>query len=425
MKKIAIISTHPIQYNAPWFAMLTQRRKIDLKVFYTWPQAIEGFDDPDFGTTVKWDIPLLDGYAYQFVENISPSPSSKSWKGIDNPTLIPEVEQYKPDAILIFGWKFKSHFSLMRHFKGKVPIWFRGDSTLLDYEVRSIKQVLFRQSADKANNATLKTHFSRLKSYLKFRIRVFILTLVYRYIDKAFYVGTNSKAYFLKHGLKENQLVFAPHAIENNRFFDSTEKQYEAKAKQWREELGIKETDKIILFVGKFEPKKNPLLLINAVQRKTDHSPLTTHNSQFTTHLLFAGSGPLEAELKRQASNNPKLHFLPFQNQSQMPIVYRLANIFCLPSQGPEETWGLAVNEALACGRPVLVSNKVGCAIDVVKQHIGRIFKSGDLEDLKFKLAELLQANISAPTCQKHIKDWSFEAICQSIEKELAVNSEK
>lgn len=424
MNRLAIITTHPIQYYAPVFTMLTQRGKVQLKVFYTWPQAIEGYDDPDFGTQVKWDIPLLEGYDYALVKNISKDPSSKAYKGIDNPTLIKQVKDYTPDAILVFGWKFKSHFALMRHFKGKVPIWFRGDSTLLDYEVQSIKDLFCKRSNDQAN---------KLKSYFKFKIRISILTFVYRYIDKAFYVGTNSKAYFKKHGLKEKELILAPHAIENERFFDSAEKQYEAKAKQWRQELGIQETDKTILFVGKFESKKNPLLLLKAIQQlnqSTNHQANDLISRQPTnlspqqpnklnTHLIFAGSGPLEKELKRQASNDANIHFLPFQNQSQMPVVYRLSDIFCLPSQGPEETWGLVVNEALACSRPVLTSTKVGCAIDIVKPEVGNVFTSGDIEDLKAKLIELIDKDIYPATCHKHIQKWSFKAICQSLEEEM------
>ncbi len=383
--------------------MLSVRGKVDLKVFYTWPQAVKGFDDPNFKGKIQWDIPLLEGYSYELVENVSKNPSSKHWKGIDNPSLIEKVKEFNPDTILIFGWKFKSHFALMRHFKGKIPIWFRGDSTLLDYEVQSILH--------------LTTHYSLLttiKQLIKFKLRQTILTYVYKNIDKAFYVGTNSKDYFKAHGLKENQLVYAPHAIDNNRFI--YEQDAEDKAKKWRKELGIKPDEKVVLFAGKLEAKKNPMLLLNAIQQ-FNHSLLKTQNSPLK--LLFLGSGPLEEKLKTQGSTDPNIIFLPFQNQTMMPIVYRLADIFCLPSQGPEETWGLAVNEALASGRPILVSNKVGCAIDLVNQKVGSEFQSNDIEDLKLKLQELLEQEIPPIICQKHIESWSFEAICKAIEKEL------
>ncbi|MCU4165554.1 glycosyltransferase family 4 protein [Carboxylicivirga caseinilyticus] len=413
-KRLAIISTHPIQYNAPWFAMLHKRENCHLTVFYTWPQAIEGFNDPDFKQKVQWDIPLLDGYNYELVDNISQHPSSKRWSGIDNPTLIKNVKDYTPDAILIFGWKLKSHFQVMRHFKGKVPIWFRGDSTLLDHDIQTISQ-LFNSST---HQLPIVIGINTTKQLLKFKIRQFTLKYVYRHIDKAFYVGTNSKKYFQVHGLKDHQLVLAPHAIDNHRFTGIDKNEYENKAKQWRKDLGIKPEDKVVLFAGKLESKKNPLLLLNAIQQLNSQS--LSRSAIQPIKLIFIGSGPLEKKLKHLSQGDPNIFFIPFVNQSQMPVAYRLGNIFCLPSKGPEETWGLAVNEALASGRPVLVSDKVGCAVDIVTSGVGRIFKSNTKNELLACLNELLQSNIQPDTCQNHIANWSFEAICQSMESELS-----
>lgn len=81
--KLAIISSHPIQYNAPLFKLLTQRGNLSVKVFYTWgKQSIEPKYDPGFGKTIQWDIPLLDGYNYEFLENISKAPGSSHFNGI-------------------------------------------------------------------------------------------------------------------------------------------------------------------------------------------------------------------------------------------------------------------------------------------------------------------------------------------------------
>src|SRR5690606_37765332 len=121
-KKIAIVSTHPIQYNAPWFRLLAKEFNVDLNVFYTWSQSEKGSKfDPGFGKSITWDIPLLDGYNYKFIKNTSKEPGSHHFTGISNPTLIKEIEQWKPDAILVIGWSFKSHLACLRYFKKKVP----------------------------------------------------------------------------------------------------------------------------------------------------------------------------------------------------------------------------------------------------------------------------------------------------------------
>ncbi|PZQ98737.1 MAG: glycosyl transferase family 1, partial [Flavobacterium psychrophilum] len=80
-------------------------------------------------------------------------------------------------------------------------------------------------------------------------------------IDHALYVGTNNKQYFLKHGLKESQLEFAPHAIDNERFSNGADV-FEEEALKWRQELGLGTDEVVVLFAGKFEPKKNPFFIL-------------------------------------------------------------------------------------------------------------------------------------------------------------------
>ena len=86
---------------------------------------------------------MLDGYDYEFVENISKKPGSDRFMGLVNPGLINAVESWKPDLLLVVGWNFQSHLKAMRHFKGKVPVLFRGDSTLID-EQPGLKKSLRR-----------------------------------------------------------------------------------------------------------------------------------------------------------------------------------------------------------------------------------------------------------------------------------------
>ncbi|MDT0685252.1 glycosyltransferase family 4 protein [Autumnicola psychrophila] len=385
MKRLAIVITHPIQYYAPLFRLLAGEPDIEVKVFYTWSQAKEKVKDKTFGKDIQWDIPLLNGYNYEFVKNVSKSPGSNKWSGIENPELIKKIEEFRPGAILVFGWNMKSHFKVMKYFKGKVPVWFRGDSTLLD------------------ETKGLKTLARRL-----------VLKYVYKNIDKAFYVGRESKKYYLAHGLKEAELVFAPHAIDNDRFIDS-EGESDRLAKTWRKELGYKNEDTVILFAGKFEQKKNPLLLVNAIKSLQE-------KKKSNLKLLLLGNGPLEAEIEAEIKNCSYIKKLPFQNQSKMPVVYRVADIFCLPSKGPGETWGLAVNEAMACFKPVLVSDKVGCAPDLIENNnVGEIFESGNLEDLKIKLRDMCQTNLdlTGKNAKEIITEWNFNKISEAIKSEL------
>jgi len=150
-----------------------------------------------------------------------------------NPSLNREIEDWDADVILILGWSFHSHLKCMRYFYGKKKILFRGDSTLIDE-----------------------------KGKLKSLIRKFFLKWVYSYIDVALYVGTNNKNYFVKNGLKQEQLVYTPHAVDNLRFQQNVIELTD-NAKQIRKNIGFLNDDVVLLFAGKLEKKKNPQLLIH------------------------------------------------------------------------------------------------------------------------------------------------------------------
>lgn len=379
MKRLAIITTHPIQYYAPVFQLLHQRQVLSIKVFYTVGSFTLKQHDHGFGKAIEWDLPLLNEYPYEWVKNTATDPGSHHREGIVNPGIIGQINNWQPDAVLVFGWAYVSHLQVMRYFKNKAPVFFRGDSTLLD------KQSALRSA--------LKT------VYLKW---------MYRHINHAFYTGTNNKAYFKKYGLKNHQLTFAPHAIDNTRFAANRTEE----ALQLKKELGISPDDVLILFAGKLEEKKSPALLLKAF--------LTLKKA--SAHLLFVGNGLLEQQLRATSAGYNNIHFMDFQNQLNMPVVYQACDIFCLPSKGPAETWGLAVNEAMACGKAILVSDKVGCAVDLVVSGInGEIFIAGSATDLNNKLTTLVNKGKNGLAVIGHasktiITKWSFEQQVNAIE---------
>lgn len=363
MKRLAIVTTHPIQYNAPLFQELAKRKEIEIKVFYTWSQAANEVLDVEFMRVISWDIPLLNGYDYSFVENKAKTPGNKSFFGIVTPGLIPAIKDWKADALLVYGWNFISHFGVMRYFKKKIPVYFRGDSTALN------------------DNGIVKNV-----------IRKIVLTQVYRYIDKAFYVGTHNRDYFLRSGVTASSLVFAPHAVDNNRFSTLTGEQL-SKLKELKLALGIENAPLVFLFVGKFIPLKNTCFLLKAfIESKFKEN----------VHLIFVGEGELEEKLKYNSGDEQNIHFLPFQNQSMMPVIYRLGDVLVLPSFS--ETWGLVVNEALASGLSVIVSNKVGSAPDLVVQgKNGYVFEEGSLPSLVAAMESCVSGEIGNKVITKQI----------------------
>ncbi len=369
--QLAIIATHPIQYYAPLFRRLSVRDGLNVHVFYGWEGPSTGDYDPGFDEDVTWDIPLLDGYPHTFLENASDDPGTHHFRGIVTPDLVSAIEDWGPDAVLVFGWNYWSHLGALRHFHGRVPVLFRGDSTLLD-------------------ESPGPRRWGR---------RLF-LRWVYRHVDRALYVGQNNREYFEAHGLSGDQLNWVPHAIENTRFADAPDAA--AQARQWREEIGIPSDAPVLLFAGKVGEKKAPDVLLNAFLQ-LEHKE---------AHLAVVGSGLMESTLKSRAAGDPRVHFLGFQNQSRMPVVYRLGDVFVLPSRGPGETWGLAVNEAMACGRPVVVTERVGCAPDLIDEANGRVVPPDDADALRRALEILLadrdRLRAMGDRSRERIQDWSI-----------------
>jgi glycosyltransferase involved in cell wall biosynthesis len=372
--RLAIVTTHPIQYNAPWFKLLDEVEGITVKVFYTWDTTAAKFD-PGFGKVIEWDLPLLEGYEYSFVTNVAVDKGSHHFKGINNPTLNQEIESWKADSVLVFGWAYKSHLACLRYFKNKIPVLFRGDSTLMD-EKPGLKKIIRRA----------------------------FLNYIYSKVDYALYVGENNKQYFLAHGLKESQLVFAPHAIDNDRFASN---KYDERVSKKKSDLQL-DNCFTILFAGKLEAKKNPGFLIKLANRLTD--------ARF--RFLIVGNGEMEQSLKESAANDKRIIFLDFQNQQEMPVIYRLCDVFILPSRGPQETWGLAINEAMACGKPVITTYKTGCAPDLIKGN-GLVINPDDVNNVAEYIHQLSSDgeyySKQSEASKKIMVSYSYDAIINNI----------
>ncbi|MEQ1796541.1 MAG: glycosyltransferase family 4 protein [Lacibacter sp.] len=381
MKRLAIITTHPIQYNAPLFRLLNERGKVAVKVFYTWSQSKEEVYDARFGMKRSWDIPLLDGYDYEFIDNSSRHPDSNRFWGIINPGLVKKIKAEKFDAVLVYRWSVFSHFRIMQQLGTKPKLFFRGDSVI-------------------QNNG------DGMKQFIKKNL----LKWVYRKVDKAFYVGRKNKNYFQQYGLNEDQLIAAPHAVENERF-SSNKDEWEFKAKEEREKLSFTADTVVFIYAGKFYELKQLDVLIQAFKKL---------NGQHYRLLLF-GNGEQENELKDLAGEDDRIIFQPFKNQSEMPWVYRMGDVFVLTSKS--ETWGLGVNEAMACGRAAIVSDHCGCAPElIIEGKTGYLFRTGITDDLFHCMQQFTNRDNAmqmGKEALKHIEHFSLEKIAEVIEEEV------
>jgi glycosyltransferase involved in cell wall biosynthesis len=350
--RLAIVVSHPIQYAAPLYRRLARRADVALKVFFTWHAGDREIVDRGFAQPVAWDIPLTEGFDFELAPNAASGPGTHRFGGLRNPDLLARVLSWQPDVVQVTGWAWFSHLNLLRALhRRRIHTLFFGDSHLLDGNTRGPRWWL----------------------------KAALLRRVYSWPSGFLVTGAANRAYFERFGVAAEKLYPCPHTIDVGRFA-APHDALAAEAAQWRSQLELGRDRKALLYAGKFEAKKRPLELMHAVARLPDPG----------IALILVGAGPLQGEIDALAAAAPsRFRVLPFQNQSRMPIVYRLGDVFVLPSSHGE-SWGLAVNEALACGTPVIVSDRVGCAADLVDPTCGFVFRWDDWRQFESCVASLL-----------------------------------
>jgi len=355
-KRIIFLLSHPVQYYSPLFVEIAKRPEFDILVLYCSDENVNGHIDRDFGVEVKWDVQLLEGYNYKFMKNNSWKPSIfNGFWGLVNFEIFKILRNNKSNYLIINGWnKFTYVIAVIvgRVFGYKVCM--RGDNPYNQEILKSKKLIL-------------------LKKYI-------LGKFLFKIIDYFLYVGKQNKEFYKYYRVPESKLIFTPHAVDNDKFNEDYIR-YKGKKAELKKELGIPVNTKIILTVGKYISQKNPVFLLKAF-----HS-LNMEN----TTMIFIGEGVLRSELEEHVKrdNIKNVYLTGFKNQNEIGEYYAMADIFVLASVS--ETWGLVVNEAMNFRLPLVLSDKVACADDLLKNKLnGFEFICSDIEDYKNKLRVLI-----------------------------------
>jgi glycosyltransferase involved in cell wall biosynthesis len=350
--RVGLLATHPIQYQVPWFQALARQDELDLTVFYCLLPTPEQ-QGVEFGLSFTWDLPLLSGYRYERLENVARVPSTQTFSGCDTPTLGARLRTAGIEALIVNGWQVKSCLQGLRACRRRgLPCLVRGDSNALrarPWPLRLAHRLLLRQYA-----ACLS-------------------------------VGQANAAFYRANGVPEERLFFAPHCVDNARF----EAQAAALTPQRadvRAGFGLAPDAQVALFCGKLIAKKRPLELLDALAALRAADPQAAGRLQ----LLMVGEGALRAECEaRVRAAGLPVRFAGFLNQNDIARAYVAADVLVLPSDHGE-TWGLVVNEAMACGRAAIVSDRVGCHPDlIVPGRTGEVVPFGDLQAWTRALAQV------------------------------------
>lgn len=398
--RLAYLVSHPIQYQAPLLRRIAQEPDIDLTVFFGSDFSVRGYKDEGFGVGVKWDIPLLDGYHYEFL----PAVRDNATAGIASPLnygifrrLRGENGQPAFDALWVHGYSTINALHGMIAAKSLgIPVLLRAEPWLGD----------------------------RQRSGPKLAAKQLFFRMLRRLVDGVLPIGTLNAAYW-RHYLGEDfPLSPMPYAVDNE-YFQKRSREARAGREQLLAELNLDATRPVILFASKLQSRKRCEDLLEAYLRLSPGLGSEPH-----PYLVIVGDGEERANLERKAaaSRFSSIRFCGFQNQSELPRYFDIASVFVLPSR--HEPWGLIVNEVMNAGRAAIISDEVGCGTDLITDGVeGCIFPAGNVEALTNALRRVLATPDTAAEMGQRglerIRTWGFEEDIRGLRSAIALATRK
>jgi glycosyltransferase involved in cell wall biosynthesis len=399
---LAYIVTHPIQYQSPLLRLIAASGEIDLRVFFLSDLSLHAHHEMAFARTFKWDVPLTDGFCWEVLPRWGIGPSTRLRPAWPVYGLEKKLGQDRFDAVWVHGW---GHVGLRQGIRAAhrlgIPVLLRGETT------------------PDSSRATGLRRWVR-DAYCRRMIGL---------MSAALYIGSLNREFYCRFGVSKEKLFHVPYAVDNA-WFQSRTQHARTMREALRQEMALTPGRPIILFVAKFIPVKAAGDLLAAYKKAWGgqrgagswdakaESEMQEAGSR-KPYLLFVGDGPLRRELETEAGTmlGVDIHFLGFKNQSQLPALYDLCDVFVLPSH--YEPWGLVLNEAMNAGKPAIVSDRVGAWPDLVQPGVnGWVFPCADVTALARCLKEAMATPALATMGRRSlemIKSWGFEADLQGL----------
>ncbi len=341
--RVACLVSHPIQYQAPMFRYLTALPGIDLTVLFLSDLSIREYHDPGFGVSFKWDVPLLEGYRGEFLPALGARDSLSFWRPFTY-AIRRRLAAGCFDALWIHGY---AHQAMLRAIAAArslgIKVLMRGESHLGSESRSPLTRVIKRR----------------------------LLPRLFERIDAFLTIGARNREYYLAYGVPAAKMFAMPYAVDTE-FFRAGAEAARPGREHLRSELNLAPGRPIVLFASKLQQRKRARDLIEAC---------AAIESLPRPYLLMVGDGEERSALQartRALGLDDTVRFLGFRNQTELPRLYDLCDVFVLPSDA--EPWGLVLNEVMNAGKPVIASDAVGAAPDLVIEGVnGFVYPVGDI----------------------------------------------
>jgi len=361
-KNLIIIQNRPTQFDVPLYAEIEKSSNIQLVVFYTEvnPKQTDALDQ-EIGIPPRWDH--LIGLLYNAPFDASPV---SLWR---------KIRALHPDHVIICGWYPRSHaiLTLLLKLSG-ISLGLRSDNTLWH------------------------TRLTGAKGFLK-RLFMAFWPGVFRSWHP---VGTLARDYLKTLSMASRPVYFFPYAVDVDWFIRNTAEIRQVRS-EIRKQLGFSSGDYVVMGLMKWSPREDPMTLIEAFIEAAKKIP--------RVRLLLVGDGELRDKVMSTLKFVPGRWAAPgYISYSQLPKYFAVSDVFVHPAQ--IEPYGVSIQEAMACGLPVLASAGVGAAQDFIEPDVnGDIFPSGDfmrLSNLIEKWAEPDRISRAFEPCIARAVSWSY-----------------
>ena len=393
--RLAYVVSHPIQYQVPLLRRIAREPELELTVLFGSDFSVKGYRDEGFGVEVKWDVPLLEGYRYEFLPALRDTGTEGTFTPISrgiSARLRDREGRPAFDVVWVHGYATVNQMQAIVAAKSLgIPVLVRAESWLGD------------RPRGGAKLWAKKLYFAGLRHL----------------VDAVLYTGTPNRAYWEHYLGEEFPMFLMPYAVDN-RWFQQQSAKAAARRRELAEELRLEPGRPVILFASKLQARKRCADLIAAYEKLSPGAGQDPFPA-----LVIVGDGEERAALETQAEATGfnSIRFHGFANQSKLPRLFDLATVFVLPSR--HEPWGLIVNEAMNAGCAVIVSDEVGSRFDLVTDgREGCVFPAGDVEALAAALRRVLSLPATAAEmgrrARKRVDAWSFEQDVAGLQEAIA-----
>jgi len=361
---VAILYSIPSPYQENLFELVGNREGINLDVYYCKEHPADRdwkIDSGEYGYESLSGITIYDQYL--------------------NPSIIRHIAGRRPDALIVGGY---SH-----------PTMQLGIATA---RTLGIPVILWSESHDRDCQNRQETLRSKIKNQLLPHL-----------IDQcsAFLVpGGLQRQYLEARGAPPNLVFCGTHTCNIEEFYQAAQ---ETNSSTTLEEYGVTE-DIVLTFVGRLIEAKGLPNLVDAAASVSE----VCNNVGF----VIAGSGPRKGELQDQAVRHglDNIYFPGFVNRDELPALYGASDVFVFPSLG--DTWGVVVNEAMACELPVITTNAVGSGFDLINDGVnGAIIPPNDADALAEAIIEVVTSDYvdMGRRSSQIIEKWTHEHAADSV----------